>query len=309
MGRDVAGMGAQMTERRLTDDFAMRSPLAERQPHRVPMAEVVAEVTREVHRRREAYPIMVQRGSLDQAEARRHQAILAAIQADLARVFEPAGTLPLASDDDPAPIGWGAKVRELRRELAIRRAAYPKWVASATNPLTEADARIRLEAFDAAHYLYWHQLFAFGGPVKFAERIDAALAGDRAALARIYFLAERGADRARGPAWRDHGDEADGAVDPGAAWAAAAELAKGVAHGTHPLEVFAAAPLARIARALRQQREGFLARNVPPLLAAQVEADALLYDVECWLGLLAIRHGAITKDDFVGTSAPLAAAA
>lgn len=293
-----------MTERRLSDDFAMRSPFVDRQPHRVPLADILAEVSREVHRRRTAYPAMVARGSLDQAEAQRHQAVLAAIEADLAREVARTGASPgLPAEDDAPAIGWAAKVRELRRELAIRRAAYPKWVASATNPLTEAEARTRLEAFDAAHFLYWHALFAFDAYRPFVDRIEAARAGEARALARIALLADRGAERARGPAWRDHGDEPDGRVDPGAAWAAAAELARGVARGTHPLEIFAPIPLGRIARTLRSQMEALLARSqsAQPARAAQIEADALLYEVECWIGLLAVR--------FPAPAAPMAAAA
>jgi len=51
---------------------------------------------------------------------------------------------------------WEAKVRELRREIAIRRNGYPKSIEKGR--LRERDAGPWLEAIEGVHFTYWIRL-------------------------------------------------------------------------------------------------------------------------------------------------------
>jgi hypothetical protein len=127
-------------------DFPLMSPLSVRAPHAVPREEMLAEVEQELADRRGFYGRMVARQKMSAGDAARHIDTLTAIGADLR---EPG--LPTYS--------WADKVRELRRELAIRRAAWPRRIAKPGDPLDEATAIRRMERLDAVHFAYWIQLF------------------------------------------------------------------------------------------------------------------------------------------------------
>lgn len=138
-----------MTANPLAFDFPLMSPLSVRPPHAVPREEMLAEVEQELVDRRGFYQRMVDREKMSAAEAERHIALLDAVRADLA-----------GDDGGMATWGWTDKVRELRRELAIRRAAWPKRIAKPGDPLDQATAVRRMERLDAVHFLYWIELFA-----------------------------------------------------------------------------------------------------------------------------------------------------
>ena len=211
-----------MTQRSLTDDFPLRSGLARRHPGDIDNDELLREVDQELDRRRAAYPALVTRGTLSREEAEQHIATWATIRDDWRRLEHRLERL-LGSRADgtaltlrraPAAYAgtWDARVRELRRELAIRRAAYPKWIANAGNPLTADDAALRLERLDAVHWRYWMQLFGFtpdAPPTSGAGSPAAALQRDLArhahVAAREQALAFAAGDDAADQDWRTTG--------------------------------------------------------------------------------------------------------
>lgn len=138
-----------MTARPLADDFPLASDLAARPPHAIGADELLLELDEELARRRQVFPGLIDRGALTREDAAHQVETLAAIRADLH-----------ASRAAPDLTIWEARVRELRRDLALRRNAYPKWIASPTNPLTRADAIRRIERLDALHWRYWMDMLA-----------------------------------------------------------------------------------------------------------------------------------------------------
>lgn len=131
----------------LTFGFALMSPLSARPPHAVPREEMLAEVEQELADRVPFYGRMVAAGKMEAGTANRHLDVLRSIGADL-------GGAPA-----PFAFSWDAKVREMRRELALRRNAWPRRIAKPADPLTEAAAARRMERLDAVHFLYWVGLF------------------------------------------------------------------------------------------------------------------------------------------------------
>ncbi|MDP9412692.1 MAG: hypothetical protein M3Q08_01070 [Pseudomonadota bacterium] len=130
-----------MTLQPLGFDFPLMSGLSRRPPYKVEPDEYLLEIDAELERRRRAYPMFVQERRMKPEEAERHIAILLAIRAD----FKGTGT---SSD-----IGWDAKIRELRRELALRRHTYPRQIGS--RRLNEAEAAQRMERLEGVHWRYW----------------------------------------------------------------------------------------------------------------------------------------------------------
>lgn len=159
-----------MTVRPLAHDFPLMAPpladgtrLSLRPPHAVPDDEQLIELHDERDRRRTAYPKLIAGGRLDEAEARRHRAILDAIVEDCTPMpanlshsgwqrWRDARAAVLAA----CPFTWADKVRELRRELALRRNMWPRHVETGRLPL--ADARRRMERLEAVHWRYWIRL-------------------------------------------------------------------------------------------------------------------------------------------------------
>lgn len=111
----------------------------------------------ELDRRRRLYPRSVERRTMPPETMEHELAIFAAMLDDYHRS-------PL--DPRPFRFDWRTRIVALRRELAMRRTAYPKWAASPSNPLTEAEARDRLERLDAVYHRYWRWLLCFDPPIE-----------------------------------------------------------------------------------------------------------------------------------------------
>lgn len=173
--------------RALDPDFPLRSALAVRAPRDVTIEEQRLGLEDELERRMRTYPGHVSRNAMTQADADR-QIALCRVLVDDARRIEWHRARAIAADrGQPAPIeprghphsfGWEDRVRELRRDIAIRRNAYPRWIASATNPMTAEKAAIAFDWLDAVHYRYAIDLDCFTGP-------DLAPADDHARIAWI----------------------------------------------------------------------------------------------------------------------------
>lgn len=142
-----------MTLKPLAFDFPLMSDLSVRPPHAVPADEGLAEVRQELAEREGFYRRLVAKGTMAQADADRHIAIFAAIAADLTADARSAGQLPSST------FAWDAKVRELRRELALRRNRWPKRIDAPSDPLDQATAVRRMERLEAVHFRYWVELF------------------------------------------------------------------------------------------------------------------------------------------------------
>jgi hypothetical protein len=138
-------------------DFPEISPGTLRHPATVPWDEQRAELAAELERRRRLYPRSVERQTMTPETMHHEIAVFAAMLHDYDR-----------APDRPRPfeLDWRTRIIALRRELTLRRTAYPKWVASPSNPLTEADARQRLERLDAVYHRYWRWLLCFDPPLE-----------------------------------------------------------------------------------------------------------------------------------------------
>lgn len=135
-------------------DFPLMSDISTRPPFDVEHDELAAELEAELADRRAFYGRQVAKGKMLQADADRHIDLLAAIRDDLS--FARADGRWLG-----ARHGWDAKVRELRRELAIRRSYWPRRIAAPADPLDQATAARRMECLEAVHFKYWIELFGF----------------------------------------------------------------------------------------------------------------------------------------------------
>jgi hypothetical protein len=134
-----------MTLAPLTFAFPLMSEISRRPPFAIEPDECLLELEEEVAHRRTFYGRMVAQGKMSGADAGRHQALLAAILSDVA-------------GKPSSAYSWDAKVRELRRELALRRNAWPKKIASPADPLDAAGAAKRMERLEAVHWRYWVRL-------------------------------------------------------------------------------------------------------------------------------------------------------
>lgn len=136
-------------------DFPLMSEISRRPPYAVDHDELAGEIDTELADRSAFYARMAARAKMSQADADRHIDLLAAIRDDLAFAYtRDAGWLGQRH-------GWDAKVRELRRELAIRRNTWPKRIANAADPLDLVTAALRMERLEAVHFKYWIELFQF----------------------------------------------------------------------------------------------------------------------------------------------------
>lgn len=172
--------------------FALMSGLSVRPPHRVAPDEWLLEIDEELDRRRRAYPMFVAEKRMKEEDAARHIAVLLAIRSDLAGHWNRSES-------------WDVKVRELRRELALRRNAYPSQIER--RRLRPAEAVMRMERMEAVHWRYWIALDFFdcgeraGAP--FAERLPLIRAASEAVRAW-----EIAAHAAGNPAAREYVDPA-----------------------------------------------------------------------------------------------------
>ncbi|HEY0149888.1 MAG TPA: hypothetical protein VGB70_12905 [Allosphingosinicella sp.] len=185
----------------LTFDFPMMSPLSQRPPFAVPAGEYLLELDEELAVRARSYPVFIEQRRMTGREAERHVLLLQAIRADIAGAAPPGGH----------PLPFEAKVRELRRELAIRRNAWPGQVEARRMDGTQA-AR-RMERLEAVHWRYWIDMFTaddvFNGVTDREERTAmirawmwaredwqrrAADAGDRAARLEWSTAAQQAAE-------------------------------------------------------------------------------------------------------------------
>lgn len=148
--RPPAGEAARRGPKPLGFDFPLMSAISRRSPWSIEADEMLLEVDEELAHRRTFYKRLVDRGQLGEEEAVRHIAVLLAIRSDLAGHWD-------------RSVAWEAKVRELRRELQLRRNAWPKRIASAAHPLSADEARRRMERLDALHVRYWMDLWFHDG--------------------------------------------------------------------------------------------------------------------------------------------------
>lgn len=223
------------------DAFPLASVGAAQAPHMVERGDMLIELDEELDKRLRVYPAQVARGTMTQDASDRHLALWRAIVADHHRGEAAIARLmrrPYAIDAAPLALDWDGKVRELRRELAMRRNAYPKWIASPTNPLTAPAAARKLAAIDAVHWRYWMELYCFS---------DAPRETD---LRRHAHAAEREADVER-DAWaaaRAEGGAAAALANRLAShWSAIAALGWHIVNGGDAYTAFAESDLARLA--------------------------------------------------------------
>lgn len=157
-----------------TFDFPLMSELSQRPPHAIPHDEVMDELNQELEWRRAVYPRQVERKTMTKPEADLHIDILAAIRDDLNHVYHVARQTWVGQRH-----GWATKVAELRRELAIRRGAWPRRIANVADPMSSGVAVRRMEALEALHFKYWMELF--GSDREFPGVGEAVLDAIRAA--------------------------------------------------------------------------------------------------------------------------------
>jgi hypothetical protein len=272
-----------MTRQPLTDDFAMRSAGTSAPPHLVDRHDMLLELEDELDKRLRVYPAHVERAMMKREDAEYHVGVWRAIIADHHR-YEAAQ----ARRDghgytiDPAPYtyDWEARVRELRRELATRRNAYPKWIASPANPLTAEVAARKLTRLDAVHWRYWMQLFAFDQHGDTMDLTRLAHAAEREMLNRA--AAWRSASAAGGvPAaisarWRNH-------------WQVIVMLLREVRDGAPVWQFVRGDDLARLAATAW----GVVDSHITAGLRGDPVANARVGQLEplfCWLDRLAHQH-------------------
>lgn len=135
--------------------------------HQMQFCEIVGELDGELARRRTRYPELVAKQALAQAEADHQIELLAAVIADVRHYSDDRRETP--ADDSHA---YFAKVNCLRRELEIRRNAYPGRIAK--YPLRIGDFRHGIERLEAAHDWYWNGpgLNCIGGRDAYAAEMN-----------------------------------------------------------------------------------------------------------------------------------------
>lgn len=135
----------------IAPDFRMLSPESAH-PCDVPLQVMIDEALRELAGRRQRHPGYVATERMTERESAHELAVMASIVADLRMAqasWRPSG-IAFAPDKT---VTWTAKVETLRRELAIRRAAYPRWIER--GQLNAAVAHGQMERLEAIHWMYW----------------------------------------------------------------------------------------------------------------------------------------------------------
>lgn len=168
-----------MITRPLDFDFVPMADMSRRPPWTIDADEQEEELGDELSFRRDRYPVMVAKGrGLTHDDADRHIRIWEEILADCRVV--PADRSVRALDEarqrrQAMRILWEDKVRELRREVLIRRNAYPGWVDKGR--VTLGTAREKVARIEAVHWRYWMTGFVWD---------DCLLGRDRADRARLF---------------------------------------------------------------------------------------------------------------------------
>ncbi|GAM00741.1 hypothetical protein [Sphingomonas parapaucimobilis] len=279
-----------MTLRPLTDDFAMRSADTTTPPHLVDRRAMLVELEEELDKRIRVYPGHVERRLMSREDAEHHIVVWRAIIADFHRDEAAAARRDghgYAIDPAPYTHDFDARVRELRRELATRRNAYPKWIASPANPLTAETATRKLTRLDAVHWRYWMHLFAFD------ER------GDPLDLTRLAHAAEREMLN-RAAAWRDA--SARGGIPAAIAarwrnhWQVIVLLLREVRDGTPAWELVRPTDMPRLAATAWGVLDHYLTLGTAgdPAATARV---AQLEPLFCWLDRLARQHAPLLRKE------------
>lgn len=253
-------MGARPLTDAAARAFPLASDLSRRPVTAIDEAELRVELAAELDRRLQFYPGRVLKQMMRQDEAHRFIAIWRALIDD-------------AADGNRAyTFDWETRVRELRRELALRRAAYPRWVASPSNPLTADEAASRLERLDALHAHYWLGLRGFAAP-----GIDATPARLSWAAAHRAGLAEDAA------AARAAMGDVDGQIDhrrTASHWHGIAALIDHVAGGAPWYRIATTDQLATLATTTAQARAQALADlDAGAILPAQFELATAIDDL------------------------------
>lgn len=109
------------------------------------MAEIRAEVARELDQRRRVYPDRVAKGRMTERDARFQIAAFESIARDVAAI----------ADNRHAPdaaCSWADKLAVLRREVALRLQFYPQWVTKGR--ITVTAARAQANALECLLALY-----------------------------------------------------------------------------------------------------------------------------------------------------------
>ncbi|WP_061780778.1 hypothetical protein [Sphingomonas sanguinis] len=277
-----------MSRQPLTDDFAIRSAGTAIAPHLVDTHEMLIELDEELEKRLRVYPGHIERSMMKREDAEHHIGVWRAIIADhhrheAARARRDGHGYTI----DPAPytFDWEARVRELRRELATRRNAYPKWIASPANPLTADVAARKLARLDAVHWRYWMHLFAFDEH------------GDRFDLTRLAHVAEREMLN-RAPAWRSA--SAEGGIPAAIAarwrnhWQVIVTLLRGLRDGTPPWDLVRAVDMPKLAQTAWAVVDQYITAGVSadPLANARVGQLEPLFR---WLDMMARQHSPYLK--------------
>lgn len=160
----------------LASDFPLRSELSKREPGSITIAEKIAEMLEETRRRDNAYPRFINAGSLAPEAAEHQQKVWKAITIDYQRLAACTHwTMKPDYDRFPFTGDWRGRVAEIRRELQMRRNAYPRWMESPTNNMDRGTATRKLEVLDAIHDDYWCQLRHYHTPLAITHPDIAAL--------------------------------------------------------------------------------------------------------------------------------------
>lgn len=145
----------------LTADFFARMTTS------IERADMITEIAIELAYRRATYPKRIELGRIDADQAARQIAIIGEIRDQLPHRGNDHG-------EGDATFTWSDKVRELRREITMRRLLYPRWIADRQNPLTREAAILRLARIEAVHELYWYLCCFAYIDIEMAHRIITA---------------------------------------------------------------------------------------------------------------------------------------
>ncbi|NIJ34303.1 hypothetical protein [Sphingomonas oligoaromativorans] len=149
-----------MNARPLDFGFTPMSPLSHRPPWSIREEEQEEELRNEIRHRRDFYPMLVRQGrGMSPQEAEHHILVWDEIIADCCSYADRSPQIwaehvsARRAERKLALVSWDAKVRELRRELAMRRNAYPRRIEA--NRLNKVDATLQMERLEAVHWRYW----------------------------------------------------------------------------------------------------------------------------------------------------------